>query len=114
MFWGVMKPLRTRMLEFALLVAVMLPLQGFASASGCGPFAAIASTEHCNHAAKHPAGTGQLHDCGTCCSVAALSAAPLLWAAPRLTSPKRFLPLFWSPPAVVLDRLDRPPRFIPA
>jgi hypothetical protein len=100
------------MLEFALLAAVMLPLQGFASAFGCGPFAAAVSSEHCNHAAEHAAGTSQHHDCGTCCSVAALSAAPLLWAAPRLTSPKLFLPLFWSPPAVVLDRLDRPPRFI--
>jgi hypothetical protein len=107
-----MKPFRARMLEFALLVAVMLPLQGFASASGCGPLGVVSSTEHCDHASGHAAGAAQHHECGTCCSVAALSAAPLWWAAPRLTSPKLFLPLFWSPPAVVLDRLDRPPRFI--
>jgi hypothetical protein len=103
---------RARMMEFALLLAVMLPLQGFAAASGCGPFGATSLTEHCAHAAHHAAGAGQYRDCGTCCSVAAISITPSLWAAPRLTSPKIFLPLVWSAPAVALDRLDRPPRFI--
>ena len=112
MFWGVMYLLRARMLEFALLLAVMLPLQGFASASACGPFGAASPSEHCAHAAHHAAGAGQHRECGTCCSVAAISLTPSLWAAPRLTSPKLFLPLVWSRPAVALDRLDRPPRFI--
>jgi hypothetical protein len=112
MFWLVMNRFRARMVEFVLLVAVVLPLQGFASASACVPFGSASLSEHCDHGAGRATGTGQHHGCGTCCSVAAISEAPQWQAAPRLKSPKLSLPLFWSLPAVVLDRLDRPPRLI--
>jgi len=102
-----MKRHRTRTLELALLLMLILPLQGFATASSCGLFhsAAAAAPQHCSHgsaAVQHPG-------CGTCCS-AAIVLTPLRWAPPRSPSPQHSLPLLISPPFIVLDRLDRPPR----
>jgi hypothetical protein len=107
-----MRLLRTRRLEFALLLVVLLPLQGLAAASSCGTVDAAAMTaqQHCAH------GDGAIvhHHCSTCCSVAATAVAPLPWVAPRFANLKTFRPVLGSPPAGILDRLDRPPRSTPA
>jgi len=121
MFCVAMKRHRTSTLELALLLALMLPLQGFATAVRCAAFdtaaAAAASTltaastgaptaadPHCAH------GTAvQHHSCGTCCS-AAIAATSYQWTPPRSRRAALSLPLLFSPPKLALDRLDRPPR----
>jgi hypothetical protein len=101
------------MLELALLLVVMLPLQGFAAAFGCeahdGAAAAAtsATAQHCPHASS----ALQHHACGTCCC-AAMVVTPLQWIPPRSISPQVRVPLSFSPPKIVLDRLDRPPRVL--
>ncbi|MGO9948495.1 MAG: hypothetical protein ACLPWG_16775 [Steroidobacteraceae bacterium] len=96
---------RTSTLELALLLALMLPLQGFATAASCAVFETASAPEHhCQH------GTAvQHHSCGTCCS-AAIAVTSLQWTPPRSRRlPASFL-LLLSPPKLALDRLDRPPR----
>jgi hypothetical protein len=107
MFCPAMNRHRTRMLELALLLVLLLPLQGFATALSCGSFNAAPATaqQHCAHGSA----AVQHHHCGSCCS-AALVATPLHWAPPRATRPDVSLPLLISPALVALDRLDRPPR----
>jgi hypothetical protein len=101
------------MLELALLLVLMLPLQGFAAAFSCEPHdsAAAAATsapeQHCPHASS----ALQHHACGTCCC-AAMVITPLPWVPPRSISPQVRVPLLFSPPKIVLDRLDRPPRVL--
>ncbi|HWW29223.1 MAG TPA: hypothetical protein VNY80_04360 [Steroidobacteraceae bacterium] len=106
MFCPAMNRHRTRILELALLLVLLLPLQGFATALSCGSFdAAPAAAQHCAHGSA----AVQHHHCGTCCS-AAIVVTPLHWAPPRATRPDVSLPLLISPALVALDRLDRPPR----
>jgi hypothetical protein len=105
--------------KFALLLALLLPLQAFASVSvaSCPQLGAPHETEtHCEHgatahgAATHDAAALQHHNCGTCCCVAAIGSAPPRWVAPRSDAPTVSMPMFHTPPSVTLDRLDRPPR----
>jgi hypothetical protein len=99
------------MLELALLLVLMLPLQGFAAAFSCETHEAAAAAaassgdQHCPHASS----AVQHHACGTCCC-AGMVVTPLQWAPPRSISPQVRVPLLFSPPKIVLDRLDRPPR----
>jgi hypothetical protein len=102
-------------MKLALLLALIMPLQGFASAWSCASFDAAPATgpatalQHC----AHDAGAVQLHHhCGTCCCAAAISVVPLVWAPPRPANQGALLPVRSSPPAIALDRLDRPPRFV--
>jgi len=112
---------RTLRAGFALLVALVLPLQGYAAMPNCGQLDhrnsrmdSIAAPQtpraHCTGAptASHHQG------CGTCCCAAAMALTPVDWIAPRLIAPEVSLSLLGRPPAVTLDRLERPPRFIPA
>jgi hypothetical protein len=108
---------RTLRAGFALLFALMLPLQGYAAMPICG--------QH-DHAAQEPAHTAAHHSaaphcarepaaihhsgCGDCCCAVAIALSPINWAAPRLAAPQISNTLIWSAPAVALDRLDRPPR----
>jgi hypothetical protein len=101
-------------MKLALLLALIMPLQGFASAWSCGsrdapPAAAPpAAPQQCAHA-----GAAQQHNhCGTCCCAAAIAVSPKLWIAPRPVNPSALLPLRLSAPAIILDRLDRPPRLV--
>jgi hypothetical protein len=59
---------------------------------------------------EHGAPTAQHHNCGTCCCIASIAGATVQWMAPRSAVPNFSLPLNVPPPAIVLDRLDRPPR----
>jgi hypothetical protein len=105
-------------MKLALLLALIMPLQGFASAWSCGsrgaapaaaPAAASAAApQQCAHAGA----AQQHHRCGTCCCAAAIAVMPLLWIAPRPANPSALLPVRLSPPAIILDRLDRPPRLL--
>jgi hypothetical protein len=98
-------------MKLALLLALIMPLQGFASAWGCGSFATAPVTAPAT-AAQHCAHDGvaqQHHHCGTCCCAAAIAVMPLFSVPPRPANPGALLPVR-SPPAIVLDRLDRPPR----
>lgn len=97
-------------MTFVLLLALILPLQNFASAWSC-------SAQHSGAAAAHhhcaddsgKSGAEQQHHCGTCCA-AAVALVPFTWTAPRSGSPEASLPSHRPPPQVALDRLDRPPR----
>jgi hypothetical protein len=109
-----MRPFRTPTMQLALLLALIMPLQGFASAWSCGSrdtapaTARTAAPQQC----EHDGAAQQHHHCGTCCSAAAIAVSPKLWIAPRPANPSALLPLRLSPPAVILDRLDRPPRLL--
>jgi len=131
---------RTFRIGFALLLALMLPLQGYAAMPGCGrldgqdssaqgvaaslsaqmPMAPMpmdhAHMTHAHmaqtHCARVPAAAH--HHCGSCCCVAAIALAPAHWMVPFLTAPEISIAVLGSPPAGTLDHLDRPPRPIPA
>jgi hypothetical protein len=95
--------------KLALLLALIMPLPGFVSAWSCDSFdsSAVAAQQHC----AHQAGAAlQHHNCGVCCSAAAIALLPLPWAAPQPVRAGLLLPLRWPSPSVLLDRLDRPPR----
>jgi hypothetical protein len=102
-----MKLNRTLRAGFALLFALLLPLQGYAAMSSCGSrdAASSAGPHHCDReaAALHH------HHCGDCCGVAIAPAADL-WHAPHPRSPDITVAEPASPPMGFLDRLDRPPR----
>lgn len=115
------------------LLALILPLQSFASAWNCGPpeTGSAGAHQHCapgaatpGPAASSPAASGSAassspdtgeaqahHHCGTCCA-AAIAPQTLGWSAPHSTAPGIELPQIGSPPNVTLDRLDRPPRLL--
>ena len=107
-------------MRLVLLLALILPLQSFASI-GCGsPDAqSTASQQHCaDHPGEPRSGDGpqsggapQHHHCGSCC-VTAIAAAPLRFAPPPPTNPGISLPAHRPLLTVTLDRLDRPPRLV--
>jgi hypothetical protein len=101
---------RTLKFQLGLLLAMILPLQGFAGTWNC---AAPSVAETAQHHCEHGTGTALHHGCGTCCA-AAVAVMLASWIAPRSASPYLSLPSSGSLPAVAPDRLDRPPRFIPA
>ena len=100
-------------MKLALLLALIMPLQGFAAAWACGSFdtapaTGAAAPKHC----AHDTGVAQQHHhCGTCCCAAVIAVMPLFRVPPRPANPGLLLPVR-SPPAIVLDRLDRPPRLV--
>jgi hypothetical protein len=112
MFCSAMRLNRTFRLEFALLFSLLLPLQGYTAMPTCGDSTVAASATQ-SHCASAPAAIRH-HGCGTCCCGAAVALTPALWVAPRLSAPGISATSLWPPPRLTLDRLDRPPRFIPA
>jgi hypothetical protein len=58
--------------------------------------------------------TTHRHSCGNGCCGAAIALTAIHWIAPPPTTPEISVADPGSPPTVTLDRLDRPPRFIPA
>jgi hypothetical protein len=100
-------------MTFVLLLALILPLQNFASAWSCGAHdTGAAAHHHCaTDSGKSQSGAEQHHHCGTCCA-AAIALVPFRWTPPRSASPEASLPSHLPPPKVALDRLDRPPRLI--
>jgi hypothetical protein len=105
-----MIPRRTRF-KLAILLALMLPLQGLSAASACGAVSAASAQidHHCTPVSGTVPGSLLHHGCGTCCAVG-VAAAPLHWATPRLPSPEVSSATLLPPPDIILDRLDRPPR----
>jgi hypothetical protein len=96
-----MKALRGHTVKFVLLLALIMPLPGFVSAWSCD------SQQHCSH----QTGTALLHhNCGVCCSAAAVALLPMPWAAPQPARAALLLSLRQPPPSIPLERLDRPPR----
>jgi hypothetical protein len=102
-------------MRLMLLLALILPLQGFAVAWNCGPpdTGSTAAHQHCSpgSGAPHSGDAQPHHHCGTCCA-AAVAALPFGWVAPPSITPPIALPPMRPPPKVVLDRLDRPPRLV--
>jgi len=103
---------RTLKVVFALLLALTLPLQGYAASASCGPASAHAAALHAapnSHCGNGP-GVHHHHDCGNGCCLAAIALSPARWIVPRSAAPGIAGWVIWPPPAVSLDRLDRPPR----
>ena len=115
---------------FALVLAVMLPMRGFASAAHCEPpgqghgahshgvesalRADAARGDLSLQAADegHCAGGGSsphAHTCADCCGAAAVLIAAR-FIVPRAAAALIARPLAWPHPALAIDRLDRPPR----
>jgi hypothetical protein len=89
-----------------LVLTLILPLAGYASAlSNCG-FVAASAGHHC----QQPSSAVHHHSCGDCCGVVAVAAPPSRWQAPRYPAGEFSDSLFYPEPKVALDRLDRPPR----
>ena len=110
---------RTLRFGFAMLLALMLPLQGYAAMPGCarhdhansgamGMTASAMGHPHCEHATP-----GNGHCDNGCCGVA-IAATSVRWIAPLLAVPEISHVVLWFPPTVAPDRLDRPPRYLPA
>jgi len=112
MFCSAMRLNRTLRLEFALLFALLLPLQGYTAMPTCDESTAAASAPQ-THCASAP--TGIHHQgCGNCCCGAAVALTTAAWVAPPLRAPEISVTSLWPPPRLTQGRLDRPPRFIPA
>jgi hypothetical protein len=98
---------------FALLFALMLPLQGYAAMPVCreASVASSAPQTHCagvqglQHRGVHH------HNCDNCCCGAAMVLTAADFIAPLLTAPDISDSALWPPPTAAIDRLDRPPRF---
>jgi hypothetical protein len=119
-----MRPNRTLRFGFALLLALLLPLQGYAAMPACGQHdqahsgvagMTASAHHHCEHgttAGDLHAHTGHAHNghCDHCCCGLAIAASSDRWIAPRLAAPEISHVNLWFPPTVTLDRLDRPPR----
>jgi hypothetical protein len=120
---------RTLHVGFALLLTLMLPLQGYAAMPGCGqPDHTNSSTDSSaanslpallpalQHSMQHHCARGSTathhHGCGNCCGGAAIALMATGWIAPLVTAPGISVAVLGSPPTVTLDRLDRPPRLI--
>ena len=103
---------RTPSMTLVLLLALMLPLQTFASAWSCSAQepGAAAVHHHCANDTGHAPTSGeQHHHCGACCA-AAIALTPFRWTPPASERSEASLPFNGSPPKLALDRLDRPPR----
>jgi hypothetical protein len=98
-------------MTLALLLALILPLQGFAAAWSCSAHdtGESAARHHCPNDSGKPQSGEPHHHCGTCCA-AAIALVPFSWTPPRSANPEASLPSHRPPPTVALDRLDRPPR----
>jgi hypothetical protein len=105
---------RTLLLGFALVLTLMLPLQGYTAMPECGRDARADSTAAHGVAATsaHHCGAGAVHrhNCGSCCSAAAIAVSDVHWMAPLRAVPEIPSAAPSSAPTVILDRLDRPPR----
>jgi hypothetical protein len=110
-----MRPNRTLRVGFALLLALLLPLQGVTAMPNCAePVASPApAPPHSGHlhCAREAAVTHH-HGCGNCCCAAAIAVITARWIAPLLSAPQISVAVLGFPPTVTLDRLDRPPRLI--
>jgi hypothetical protein len=107
-----MAPLKSRSPNLLLLLALMLPLQGFAWVNcGSADNGPVAAHAHCQDpsSGKPATGLAQHHHCGSCC-VAAVAAAPLRFTPPLCANSGIPLPAHRPLLKVALDRLDRPPR----
>jgi hypothetical protein len=96
---------------FALLFALMLPLQGYMAMPACRE-ASVATAAPQTHCAGAPA--VHHHHCDNCCCGTAMALTAADFIAPLLTAPDISDAALWPPPTAAIDRLDRPPRFIPA
>jgi hypothetical protein len=104
-------------------LSLLLPLQSFAAVtcgqrdaanpSAASAAAAFAVQDHCAHGspATHQHGD---HPCGKCCCGAAMAVTPSHGIAALPAAPEISGAVIGRPPIIALDRLDRPPRFIPA
>jgi hypothetical protein len=109
-----MASLRNPSMRLVLLLALILPLQSFASAWGCSAHEAgsAAAHHHCaNDSGTSQSGGEQRHHCGSCCAVA-IALTPFRWNPPRSAGSEASLPLYGPPPRIAFDRLDRPPRLV--
>jgi hypothetical protein len=109
--------IRIRALRIAFAWAwLMLPLQGFAYAPACEQGAGASQSYQASHASPHHCAGESIvirhHVCGDCCSLA-VSLTSVPWISPRLTPPESSMTTLGSAPKGLLERLDRPPRFIP-
>ena len=107
-----------------LWLSLLLPLQSFAAAA-CGQhdaanpstagaaaaFAAAAAQDHCATHATHQHGD---HACGKCCCGAAMAVTTSHDVAALPAAAQISNAVIGRPPIIALDRLDRPPRLIPA
>jgi hypothetical protein len=94
-------------LLIALVLMALLPLRGYASIAHCESGTAPSAT-HAMHA-SHCTDSVHSHGCSDCCIVAVIHTpidSPLPPSPPADAAAK----LVWAPPALTLDRLDRPPR----
>jgi|ERR1700679_52802 hypothetical protein len=112
-----MWPNRIFRIGFALLLSLMLPLQGYAAmpvcaqheqsaSSAAGLAAAPAGQQHCEH------GNVNHHHCDNCCCGVAIALTPAQWTPPPPSALQASGAALRSSPTATLDRLDRPPRSI--
>ena len=117
----------------ALMLAMVLPLRGFASAALCEAHGAArglhASSAHAaaisDSAGSAPGRTADSgrhcasggappqHGCGDCCCVAAVALTPIRFEIQRAPVTHVAQRPAWLRPTLTVDRLDRPPRLAP-
>ena len=120
MFWLDMRLRRTVRAAF-LWLSLLLPLQSYAAVP-CGQpertnlsaeIAAPAALAAHHHCAKESTLLHH-HSCGDCCCSAAIALTRLPGIAPLPSAFEIHDAVSGRPPIGTLERLDRPPRFVPA
>ena len=107
--------LRKMRIGFAMLAALLPPLQGYAAMPVCQEqlrtdiSAAAMPTQH---DCTHPTTPTHRHNCSQCCGGVGIALTPSLFIAPYFAAPEITLAVIAAAPQAALDRLDRPPRFI--
>lgn len=103
-----------------MLLAMLLPLQGYAAMSACQDqvradigAAATATATATQHDCTHATAPTHQHNCGQCCCGVGIALTPSLFITPPYFAAAETPPTaIAAPPQGALDRLDRPPRFI--
>lgn len=102
---------------FAMLLALLLPLQGYGALPTCGepvPMAISAATPAVRHHCDRATTATHQHICTHGCCSAAMALTAALIIPPRSGAALMSSAAIALAPEGALERLDRPPRFIPA
>lgn len=110
MFYCVMRLDRTFYGRLALMLAMVLAVQGFAAPPVCAGSAAATSTMHVHCSSEHR--QWHRHGCDNCCCAVAIALLPAHFHVPHETPAPITVTVHRFPRTVSIDRLDRPPRLM--
>ncbi len=100
---------------FAVLIALLLPLQGYGAMPTCSERVApviSAAASAMQHQCTHAKTATHQHNCTHACCGVAMALTAARFVAPRPGAAKITCSAIALAPEGALERLDRPPRFV--